>query len=116
MFAIHEHEDTGVTVVELGKRLTLQNAEELLKAVEGVVQGVAPSIVVNASNLTTLDSTGIGALVTIKNRVHQANGRFALAGLRPELRRMLTLMNLHQVLEVFETEDLATRAMLTRRV
>jgi anti-anti-sigma factor len=116
MFAIREYDRTGVTVIDLGKRLTLQNADELLKATDTLLGRIAPHIVVNAGDLTTIDSSGIGALVTINNRVQQTGGRFAIVGLRSELRRMLTLMNLHQVLEIFETEELATKAMISRRV
>lgn len=116
MLAIRSYDQTGITVIDLGKRLTLQNADELLRAADNAVQPIAPYVVINAQHLTTLDSSGIGALVTINNRVRRAKGRLAIAGLRPEVRRMLTLMNLHQVIEMFETEDLAKKALILRRV
>jgi anti-anti-sigma factor len=116
MFSIREHDDTGVTVIELGKRLTLENADELLRAAEKVFRAIAPRVVVSAKELISIDSSGIGALVTIKNRVLHTHGQFAVVGLRPDIKRMFTLMNLHQVIEIFETEDLATKVMGSRRV
>jgi anti-sigma B factor antagonist len=115
MIAIREHVDSGVTIIEPGSRLTLQNAQELLKAVEAIPTTIAPSVIVNMEQTSIVDSSGIGALVQVMKHVRRMNGGFALAVLRPEILRSFRLMNLHQVFDIYETEALARQQLIERK-
>jgi anti-sigma B factor antagonist len=115
MIAVHEVVESGVVVIEPGSRLTLENAGELLKIVQGVAPAIRPSVVVNMATTTVLDSSGVGTLVNARKHVQALNGHFALAELKPEVYRMLQLMNLHQLFDIFETEALAEKHCAARK-
>jgi anti-anti-sigma factor len=111
MNAVHR---AGVTVFEPGSSLTVENAHELLKLLHSHTTSTVPNIVVNMHQTQVLDSTGIGALVTSMRYVRHLKGGFAVSNLSPELDRMLSLMNLHRTLDIFDSEDIAAEHLATR--
>jgi anti-sigma B factor antagonist len=115
MISVRELAESGVTVIEPGPRLTLENAHELLKVVQTIPATIAPSIIVNMEQTSIVDSSGVGALVTAMRHLRKVNGGFALVGLRPEILRSFRLMNLHQVFDIYETETLARQQLSERR-
>jgi anti-sigma B factor antagonist len=114
MIAVREVVESGIVVVEPGPRLTLENAGEVLKIVKGVMPTVRPTIIINMAATTVLDSSGVGMLVNARKHIQALNGDFALAELRPEVHRMLQLMNLHQLFDIFETVPLAEKHFAAR--
>jgi anti-anti-sigma factor len=64
---------------------------------------------------SVLDSSGVGMLVNARKHIQALNGDLALAALRPEVYRMLQLMNLHQLFDIFETEALAEKHLAARK-
>ena len=113
---IRELTDADLMVIEPGKRLTLANAQELISAVQSLPRGVAPTIVVNMEHVEVVDSAGIGSMVKAQKYIQGIGGTFCLASLRPEIRRMFQMMNLHQVFEMYETVELARKHFSARRV
>ncbi len=111
MNAVHR---AGVTVFDPGASLTVENAHELLKLLRFHTTATVPNIVVNMKRTEVLDSTGIGALITSMRYVRTLNGGFALSNLSPELDRMLSLMNLHRTLDIFDSEDIAAEHLAHR--
>jgi anti-anti-sigma factor len=114
MISIRELADAGVTVIEPGPRLTLENAQEFVKLVYALPSKIAPSIIVNLEGTMVVDSSGVGALVNVLKYVHAVKGKFALVGLRPDIQRSFRLMNLHQVFDIHESETLARQQMSGR--
>jgi anti-sigma B factor antagonist len=108
------HPVTPVTVVHAGAQLTMENAHELLRLVQAVPAGLSPRVVVDLQLTRAMDSTGVGALVSSMRYVRQQQGGFALTNLSPELQRMFHLMNLDDVLAVYETVEMATERLSAR--
>ncbi len=113
MISVRELPD--VVVIDLGPRLTLENASELLRVVETMSSGVAQSLIVNLSRTKVIDSSGVGALVNSLKYIKQKSGTFALAELPQEILHMFHMMNLHQVFDIFESEAVAQRQLTARR-
>ena len=116
MISVREHMDSGVTVIEPGPRLTLENSQEILDTILAVPVAISPAIVVNLERTTMIDSTGIGTLVNAMKHFRSMKGSLVLAGLRPEILRSFRLMNLHQVFDIYDTETLARQQLNGRRV
>jgi anti-sigma B factor antagonist len=116
MISVVEIADAGITLVEPDERLTLENAHELLHVVKTASASLAPTVIVNMERTAIVDSSGVGALVKAMKLVQGVSGKFALAGLRPELHRTFQLMNLHQVFDIYETETLARASLIGKRL
>jgi anti-sigma B factor antagonist len=90
----------GATVtVTIAGALDVSTAGSLEGAVEELL---APGrrIVINLSDLSTCDSTGLGALVRIHRRAERVGGRIALLGPRQHIADMLAMTGISKVLEV----------------
>ncbi len=115
MISIRELADKGLTVIDPGPRLTLENAHEFLELVQALPAAIGPILIVNMRDIKTVDSSGVGALVNARKHMDTVNGFFALVALRPEIGRMFKLMNLHNVFEMYESEELAYKDIIARR-
>ncbi len=75
--------------------------ESLLKA----MQPENPSVLVNMTDVTYIDSSGIATLVEGLQLSRQTKTRFGLYGLRSNARSVLELARLHKVFTIFENEQ-----------
>ncbi len=113
MVSIRELEETGIIVIEPGDQLSVQAAEEVLKAVQALPAG-GSSVIINMAKTRTIDRPGVSGLMKVMKHTKQGGGSFALAALQPPVYRMLTSMSLNRVLDIYETESLAQKNMISR--
>ena len=66
--------------------------EEHIREFEG--QGGAPTLIFNMAGAETMDSAGLGVLITTSTQVRQSGGRMALVNVNRSIRRMIIRTNL----------------------
>ncbi len=104
-----------VTVLSAGPSLTMDNAHELIKLIRSVQSTDAPNIVIDMNQTHVMDSAGVGALVSSMRYIRQVRGSFAVAQLAPELDHMFRIMNLTQILNVFDSVQSASEYLAHKR-
>ncbi len=114
MVSIRELGETGIIVVEPGAQLSFQTAAEVLKAVQADPSTVGQSVIINMKKTSIIDRSGVSGLMKVMKHTTQAGGHFALVALQPSVHRMLNSMSLNRVIDIYETESLAQRNMITR--
>ena len=62
-------------------------------------------ILLDLSNLTFVDSSGLGAFLFCLKRINQKGGDFKLCNITKPVRVLFELVRLHQVIEVFESRE-----------
>ncbi|MGA2265161.1 MAG: STAS domain-containing protein [Phycisphaerae bacterium] len=62
-------------------------------------------IMLDFSDVKFMSSQMVGVLVSLHNRARAIKGRVVLYAMKPELRRVFQIMNLHKILEFAENED-----------
>jgi anti-sigma B factor antagonist len=67
-------------------------------------------MVLHLGGVATLDSSGIGELVSSYSRAQQRDGRLKLAPVSEKVRMLLMITRLISVFEVFDTEDEAVKS------
>lgn len=97
----------GVGVVTPQGRLTMVSARSLRTAVEELVAGGAPKVVVDLSETTFLDSSGLGALIAGLKTCRQAGGDLRIAAPTDAVLAVLQLTNLDKVLRPRESAETA---------
>ncbi len=101
----------GVTIIDLKGKITIGSGDvELKNAVVQAVNDGAAKILINLSDVTTIDSSGVGELVssyiTSKNR----GAQLKLVNLPAKVQDVLTVTQLITVFDVYDTEDEAVRS------
>jgi anti-sigma B factor antagonist len=108
---VEEVTEGGVAVFRLSGELDLHDAPALRQRLLARATGQRPNAVVNVTNLSYIDSAGLGVLVAALKAYTRLGGRLALAGPRPEVRHILEITRLIQQFPVHESETDALGAL-----
>lgn len=101
----------GVTVLDLKGKITIGSGDlDMRNAIHQAVEGGAKNILVNLAEVTTIDSSGVGELVSSYMTVTNRGAKLKLTQLPPKVQDVLFITQLSTVFDVYETEDEAIRA------
>ena len=103
-FAITEPSDGRAVIKPVG-RLNMAAAPSLSTTIAEVIDGGRASIVIDLSETSFIDSSGLGALVASLKKCRQAGGDLRLAAPTEQVVTALELTNLIRVLAPSETVD-----------
>ena len=94
-----------VTVVDAVGRLTLGEGSSVFRdAVRDLVAKGNKKIVLNLGEVTYIDSSGIGEMVSAFTTVTNQGGQFKLLHLTKRVQDLLQITKLYTVFEVFDDE------------
>lgn len=97
----------GVTVVQVEGQLIIGNRHELKDLIQAALERGERRLLVDFSRTGYIDSSGLGALVSISRRVREAGGELRLSGLNDDLRSLFELTKLDTLFAITETPDQA---------
>jgi anti-sigma B factor antagonist len=109
---ITNREVDGVAVLALDGRIVLgEETSSLREKVKNLLGEGKKNIVLNLSNVTLIDSSGLGALVAAYSSAKSGGASLRLCNLGARFNELLQITKLYTVFEVSETEEDALRAM-----
>lgn len=96
----------GITILDPKGKITIGVGDVALReAVQEALDAGAKRILINLSNVSTVDSSGIGEMVSAYTTVTNRGGQLKLVGLPPKVQDILQITQLITVFDVFDTED-----------
>jgi anti-sigma B factor antagonist len=101
---ITERHVGDVVVLDLNGKLTLDSVQLLRDKINSVVQQGLKQVVVNLSDVTYMDSSGIGELVRSYTTATRQGGGLKLLGLTKRISDLLAITKLLTVFDSFDTE------------
>jgi anti-sigma B factor antagonist len=102
-----ETKSAGVVVVRVEGQLIVGNRTELKELVQRALEGGARKFLLDFSKTGYIDSSGLGALVSISKKVREEGGELRLAGLNDDLRSLFELTKLDTLFAIAETSEQA---------
>ena len=100
-----------VSVVDVAGRITLgEGASALREDIRGLVGKGNKKILLNLGDVSYIDSSGIGELVSGFTTVTNQGGVLKLLGLTKRVKDLLQITKLYTVFEVFDDEATAVRS------
>ena len=106
----------GTVVLTVSGDLDLYVAGELKERLGMAADQRVSMLVVDLSDVTFVDSMGLGVLLGGMKRLHAARGQLHLVVSRPELRRVLEITRMDRILPLHETLAAALAAVGYRNV
>jgi anti-sigma B factor antagonist len=101
----------GVTIVDIAGRITLgEGSSQLRDTLLSLVESGHKNILLNLSDVSYIDSAGIGELVASYTTLANRGGSLKLLGLTNRVKDLLQITKLYTVFDVHETEAHALRA------
>ena len=103
----------GVTIVDLSGRITVGEGSVVLRdTVRDLLSKGQKKILLNLGDVTYIDSSGIGELVSGFTTVTNQNGSLKLLGLNKRVKDLLQVTKLYTVFDTFEDEAEAVRSFV----
>ncbi|HEY6321381.1 MAG TPA: STAS domain-containing protein [Thermoanaerobaculia bacterium] len=101
----------GVTILDLKGKITIGMGDVALRnAVQDAINGGATKVVINLKDVTTIDSSGVGELVSAFTTATNRGVKLSLANLPSKVSDILQITQLITVFDVFDSEDEAIRS------
>jgi anti-anti-sigma factor len=82
--------------------LSVDSSETLLEWIDQQLQNGHKTLLIDFRNVTFMDSTGLGALVSAFKAVQLADSRLALCCLKGQARMVFDMVGMEQLFEVFD--------------
>lgn len=102
-------EASGVVVIGVDGQLIVSNRHELKERVAEAVDFGARKVLVDFTATGYIDSSGLGALVSLAKKLREAGGELRLAGLNEDLRTLFELTKLDTLFDISASADEALR-------
>lgn len=90
--------------------LDAATAPEFRQRLREFIDGGAVTIVMNLEQVSFMDSSGLGTLITGLKGV-EGKGRFVVCGVNDQIAQLLEITHVNRVLEVFPDEAAAVEAL-----
>ena len=101
----------GVTVLDLNGRINLGEGGVILReAIQDVLAKGEKKILLNMSDVTYIDSSGLGELVTAFTSVRNRGGELKLLNLTKKVHDLLQITKLYTVFDIKDDESAAIHA------
>jgi anti-sigma B factor antagonist len=98
----------GITVLDLSGRITLGEGSVTLRdSVRDLLAKGSKNILLNLGNITYIDSSGIGELVSAFTSVKNAGGELKLLNLTKKVHDLLQITKLYTVFDIKDDEAAA---------
>ena len=90
-------------LVDVDGQLVVSNRQELKQAILNEVEQGVRLVVVDFTKSPYIDSSGLGALVSLGKRLRELGGDLRLAGLNDDLRTLFDLTRLDSLFPLYAT-------------
>ncbi|MEB3060343.1 STAS domain-containing protein [Parvimonas micra] len=90
--------DGELLFVDLQGDLDINSNKEFKEKVNSV-QGIK-KIIVNCENLSYIDSTGLGAFISIYKHIKEKGEKLVITGLKPHIKKIFLITDLDKVFEI----------------
>lgn len=105
MFSFERNEREDVTVLALQGNLDAATAAGLKQEVIAIADAKKNKVAVDLAQLTLIDSTGVGVLISLFKRVRALGGAVHFAGLVAQPKEIFRLLRLDRSLDLHPTLD-----------
>jgi len=104
-----KHREAGdITILDLAGKITIgEGSVQLREAVRGLLDAGKKKILLNLGDVSYVDSSGIGELVSSYSTASKAGGNLKLLNLTKKIQDLLAITKLLTVFEIHESEDAA---------
>jgi anti-sigma B factor antagonist len=101
----------GVAVVDMSGRITLGEGSVVLRdTIRDLISKGSKKILLNLGNVTYIDSSGIGELVSAFTAVRREGGELKLLNLTKKVHDLLQITKLYTVFDIKDDEAAAIKA------
>jgi anti-sigma B factor antagonist len=112
---ISERRNDLITILDLEGNIRLgDGAAELHEALRLLVERGDKKVLLNLANISNIDSSGLGELVSSYTTLHKIGGELKLFHLSDRILELMTMTKLLTVFDVYDNENEALRSFTNK--
>ena len=105
--------EPDITVYELSGRMSLGSASQALEWKLAALPGEGVrKLVVDLTNLASIDSAGVGILVMIAGKFADVGGKMKIAGARGGVANVFTIVHMDKIVDLQPDADTACKSFV----
>ncbi len=109
-FTVRKNDEKGVVVIGVDGQLIVGNRHELKQKVVDAMESGEARFVIDFAVTGYIDSSGLGALVSLSKKIREAGGDLRLSGLNDDLRTLFELTKLDTLFTICDSVEEAIAA------
>ncbi|MFJ8271653.1 STAS domain-containing protein [Streptomyces sp. NPDC094154] len=106
-FRIRHHDENDWTVIEIRGEVDVHTVPRIREDLGKRIQAGRHRLIVDLTDTTLMDSTGLGLLVGIHKRIRARAGALRLVIVDPDIRQIFTITSLDQIFPIYGSAQAA---------
>jgi len=99
-----------VVILDISGEIDLYNAPEIKDIINRMIEQKKYNVVINLKNVTYIDSSGIGALISSLSNLKKYQGGLKIVNVFASVRKVFELTKLTSFFDIFDSEEEAVKA------
>lgn len=100
----------GLPILDVVGEIDIYTTPRFKEAVSAAIEENKPAIIINMAQVTYMDSSGFGTLLSATKRLRPIHGALYLCACNDAIQRMLQITRLNTIFGVYDTEADALQA------
>ena len=110
------HQVNDVLVIELSGRLTVGDGSVMLRdRIRKELAGGRKRILINLGDVSYIDSSGLGELISAFTSTTKSGGELKLLNLTKKIRDLMEIVRLYTIFDIYDNEGLALASFSARQ-
>ena len=97
--------EKNTVIAELEKQVVIGNSTKVKEEVRNHISKDNNNVLLDFSNVQFIDSSGIGAIITILKAVNEMNGKVKIYNPKEDVRKVLNMVRLDQIIDIINEKD-----------
>ncbi|MEH2420542.1 MAG: STAS domain-containing protein [Nostoc sp.] len=102
----------SLTVLQLSGILDRTRGNELRREISGLLANGTNIFLLDMKEIKLIDSTGLGALVSVMQMVHNTNGKLFLCSISDQVRMLFEMTKVDRIFKIFTDQEEFNRKVL----
>ncbi len=99
-----------VSVVELFDRVDASSSNNLKEMIQGMIDKNEVNLLINLENVSFIDSSGLGTLITCLKSINKAGGHLKIAQPCSNVKSVFDMTRMDRVFEIFDSDEAALKS------
>lgn len=106
---IREEKNNDITICALEGEVNINTSPELRKKFMSIIEANEKKILIDLTNVSYLDSSGLATFIEILQRLKKINGGLRFCNINERVRNILEVTKLVNLFEIFESREEALK-------
>ncbi len=104
-----------ISIVKLSDKLNICSVPEIDDFINNLIEQNKNSFILDLDELSYIDSSGLGALITITVKLKKKGGSLKIIGLMGFVRKIFEVTNSTALFEIYESEEEAVKSFAPKK-